>query len=264
MPKSRPRQRKWAGFLFGTTLSMPAKCTPFWAVYLCAAVCILLLFNGCALWNDLFGEEELTPAEIMSEGLENYRNGNFKAATELFQKIKDRYPYSKYATEAELKMADALYEQDLFEEAYDAYREFERLHPRNPNIPYVIFREGMCFFSRSRTVDRDQSQTYKAKEEFERLIKRFRNSPYTERARKKVRDCYVNMANHELYVGHFYFKMGKYQAAMERYIYAIENYPDLGQYHEAIESIKLCKEKALKKEAEKKTWWGKLKGFFVD
>jgi outer membrane protein assembly factor BamD len=122
----------------------------------------------------------------------------------------------------------------------------------------------MCFFSRSKTVDRDQSQTYKAKEEFERLIKRYRNSPYTERARKKLRDCYVNMARHEIYVGNFYFKIRKYQAAMDRYIYAIEHYPDLGQYHEAIENIKMCKEHSIKMEKEKKTWWGKLKGFFID
>ncbi|MEJ2586406.1 MAG: outer membrane protein assembly factor BamD [Deltaproteobacteria bacterium] len=243
---------------------MPARFFRAKAAWSLCAICILLLLNGCALWHELFGEEELTPAELMSDGLENYRDGKFKAASELFQKIKDRYPYSKYAVEAELKLADSLYERDLFEEAYDAYKEFERLHPRNPNIPYVIFREGMCFFSRSKTVDRDQSQTYKAKEEFERLIKRFRNSPYTERARKKLRDCYVNMARHEIYVGNFYFKMGKFQAAMDRYVYAIEHYPDLGQYHEALEQIKLCKEQAIKMEAEKKTWWGKLKRLFID
>lgn len=243
---------------------MPARFFRAKAAWSLCAICILLSLNGCALWHELFGEEELTPAELMSDGLENYRDGKFKAASELFQKIKDRYPYSKYAVEAELKLADSLYERDLFEEAYDAYKEFERLHPRNPNIPYVIFREGMCFFSRSKTVDRDQSQTYKAKEEFERLIKRFRNSPYTERARKKLRDCYVNMARHEIYVGNFYFKMGKFQAAMDRYVYAIEHYPDLGQYHEALEQIKLCKEHAIKMEAEKKTWWGKLKRLFID
>lgn len=246
------------------TVSMPFKSIHVWFVRSFFVLCVLLLFNGCALWNEFFGQEELTPAELMSDGLEKYRDGQWKAATEIFQKITDRYPYSKFAIEAELKMADALYEQGLYAEAYDAYKQFEKLHPRNPQIPYVIFRQGMCYFSRSKTIDRDQSHTQEATEEFDRLIKRFRNSPYADRARKKLRECYVNLARHELYVGHFYFKMEKYRAAMDRYLYAIEHYPDLGQYHEALEYIKKCKEKRLHKEAEEGTWWGSLKGFFFD
>lgn len=225
-----------------------------------AGIFILLLFNGCALWNSLFGEEELTPAELMSQGVEDFNDGKFEAATESFQKIKDRYPYSEFAVKAELKMADALYERDLFDEAYDEYTEFEKLHPRNPEIPYVVFQKGMCNFSRVSTIDRDQSYTWKAKEDFERLIKRYRRSAYTERARRKVRECYIKLAEHELYVGNFYFKMEKYQPAMSRYIYLIENYPDVGQYYEALEKIKICREKlAEEKNEEGMSWWGRLK-----
>ncbi|MFH1082811.1 MAG: outer membrane protein assembly factor BamD [Pseudomonadota bacterium] len=225
-----------------------------------AGIFILLLFNGCALWNSLFGEEELTPAELMSQGVEDFNDGKFEAATESFQKIKDRYPYSEFAVKAELKMADALYERDLFDEAYDEYTEFEKLHPRNPEIPYVVFQKGMCNFSRVSTIDRDQSYTWKAKEDFERLIKRYRRSAYTERARRKVRECYIKLAEHELYVGNFYFKMEKYQPAMSRYIYLIENYPDVGQYYEALEKIKICREKlAEEKNEEGLSWWGRLK-----
>ncbi|MBL7102226.1 MAG: outer membrane protein assembly factor BamD [Desulfobacteraceae bacterium] len=225
-----------------------------------AVIFILLLFNGCALWKSLFGEEELTPAELMSQGVEDFNDGKFEAATESFQKIKDRYPYSEFAIKAELKMADALYERDLFDEAYDEYTEFEKLHPRNPEIPYVVFQKGMCNFSRVSTIDRDQTYTWKAKEDFERLIKRYRRSAYTERARKKVRECYIKLAEHELYVGNFYFKMEKYQPAMSRYIYLIENYPDVGQYYEALEKIKICREKlAEEKNEEGMSWWGRLK-----
>ncbi|MBL6968379.1 MAG: outer membrane protein assembly factor BamD [Desulfobacteraceae bacterium] len=225
-----------------------------------AGIFILLLFNGCALWNSLFGEEELTPAELMSQGVEDFNDGKFEAATESFQKIKDRYPYSEFAIKAELKMADALYERDLFDEAYDEYTEFEKLHPRNPEIPYVVFQKGMCNFSRVSTIDRDQTYTWKAKEDFERLIKRYRRSAYTERARKKVRECYIKLAEHELYVGNFYFKMEKYQPAMSRYLYLIENYPDVGQYYEALEKIKICREKlAEEKNEEGMSWWGRLK-----
>jgi outer membrane protein assembly factor BamD len=239
----------------------PARVIPLFL----AIICMLLLLNGCGLWHSLFGgEEELTPAELMSNGIEEFNDGNFEAAAQLFQKVKDRYPYSKYATQAELKMADAQYEKDLFDEAYDAYTEFEKLHPRNPSIPYVMFQKGMCNFKRAGTIDRDQSPTRKAQEDFERLIKMHRRSPYAERARRKVRECYIKQAEHEVYVGDFYFKMGKYGPAMERYIYLIEHYPDVGQYHSALEKIKICKEKIAEQKEEDMSWWGRLKRSIFD
>jgi outer membrane protein assembly factor BamD len=145
-------------------------------------------------------------------------------------------------------MADTLYKRELYDEAFDAYDEFERLHPKNSNIAYVIYQKGMCHFSQVSTTDRDQSNTHAAKTQFERLVKKFPRTEYANRARRKIRQCYINLAEYELYVGHFYFKMKKYRAAMGRYQYLLENYPDLGQYHEALEYLSKCKEKLTEKQ----------------
>jgi len=236
-----------------------------WIPQLLAGICILLLLNGCAVWHSIFGDEEnLTPAELMTQGVEEFNDGDFQTAAEIFQKIKDRYPYSKFATQAELKMADAQYEKGLFDEAYDSYTEFEKLHPKNPDVPYVMFQKGMCNFRRVSTIDRDQSYTREAKEDFERLIKMYRKSPYAERARRKVRECYIKLAEHEVYVGDFYFKMGKYRPALDRYLYLIEHYPDVGQYYSALEKVKICKEKIAEQKDEDMSWWGRLKSSIFD
>lgn len=236
-----------------------------WIPQLLAGICILLLLNGCAVWHSIFGDEEnLTPAELMTQGVEEFNDGDFEAAAEIFQKIKDRYPYSKFATRAELKMADAQYEKGLFDEAYDSYTEFEKLHPKNPDVPYVMFQKGMCNFRRVSTIDRDQSYTREAKEDFERLIKMYRKSPYAERARRKVRECYIKLAEHEVYVGDYYFKMGKYRPALDRYLYLIEHYPDVGQYYSALEKVKICKEKIAEQKDEDMSWWGRLKSSIFD
>jgi outer membrane protein assembly factor BamD len=139
---------------------------------------ILLVFflNGCSLWNYLFETEEKTPTQLWSEGIEAFKKGKYEEATKTFQQIKDRYPYSKFALESELKMADAYFRRSLYLEAFDAYGEFERLHPKNPNIPYVIYQRGMCNFNQITTIDRDQSYTRKAKDEFERLVRKYRRS----------------------------------------------------------------------------------------
>jgi outer membrane protein assembly factor BamD len=226
-------------------------------VFRCLVMCsaLILLTGGCALFDKFFGaEEEKGATELMTEGTESFEKGNYGEAKEAFQKLKDRYPYSKYAITAELKMADAAYEKEDFDEAYDAYDEFERLHPKNPEIPYVIYQKGMCQFRQVNTIDREQTHTLKAKEEFERLIARFPRDEYAQRARKNVRKGLIFMADHELYIANFYYKRGNYRAALARYTYLIENYPDMGQYHHALELIARCKDKIEKedrKEAEK-------------
>jgi len=210
---------------------------------------VLFLLGGCSLYDKYFGgKEDKRPSELMREGMKNFERGSYEEATEAFQQLKDRYPYSKYAILAELKMADGLYEKEEFEEAYSAYDDFEKLHPKNENIPYAIYKKGMCNFQQVTAIDRDQSFTLKAREEFERLVRRFPSSEYANRARKNIRECLISLAEYELYVGHYYYKMGKYQTAMNRYTYLIQNYPDMGQYHEALDYISRCKEKLKEKE----------------
>jgi len=224
--------------------------------YILTGIMVIFLISGCALLEEdlsitdwIFGnDDEKNPAELMSDGIANLEKGRYDAASEAFQKIKDRYPYSKYAISAELKMADALYKQDEFIQAFEAYDEFERLHPRNRNIPYVIYQKGMCHLEQVKSTDRNQADTFKARTEFERLVKKFPRENYTNMARKKLRKCLIYLAEYELYVGHYYYKMGKYKAALDRYSYIIKNYPDMGQYNEAIDYIGKCKLKLSKKD----------------
>jgi len=186
----------------------------------------------------------------MERGMESMAAGHYQSAIDAFEKIRDRYPYSKYAIVAELKLADAMFGKGSYDEAYDAYDEFERLHPTNPRIPYVIYQKGMCHFRQIGTIDRDQSHTIKAKEEFERLIRRFPDDTYARLAQKRLRDCYIELAEHELYVGKFYYKIKKYEAAKGRFLYILRNYPDLGQYHEALKYLSLCEQKLAEKRAK--------------
>ncbi len=227
----------------------------FRAVVFCSL--LILVLGGCSTIKKYLGfdEEEKSVSELMSDGTKDFEAGRLTEAKEAFQKVKDRYPYSKFAVVAELKVADALYENEDYDESYDAYDEFEKLHPKNPEIPYVIYQKGMCQFRQIKTIDREQGHTLKANEEFERLVGRFPRDEYAQKARRNIRECLIFLAENELYVANYYYKMGKYRAALARYTYVIENYPDLGHYNHALESISRCREKILreeKKEEEKK------------
>ena len=59
--------------------------------------------------------------------------------------IIDNYPYSDYATLAELRIADAYYDQEHWEEALSYYRDFSELHPDHDRVPYTIYRAALAY-----------------------------------------------------------------------------------------------------------------------
>jgi outer membrane protein assembly factor BamD len=211
---------------------------------------LLSCMSGCSYFG--FGKKDRrdSPEELMNKGMNEFRKGDYKDAVELFQKLKDRYPYSKLAVHAELKLADSLFKRKEFEEAAETYIEFERLHPRNEAIPYVIYQQGMCHFLMIGKIDRDQTSTKNALKEFERLQRKFPDDPFSMMAERRIRKCISNLAEHEFYVGRFYYKSGHYVAALNRFEYLINHYPDAGQYEETLVYISKCKEKLAEKEVD--------------
>ncbi len=195
---------------------------------------------GCAWFR---AKEEETAQGLAEEGMEAFKDEDYKDAIESFQKLKDWYPFSKYAILAELKLGDAYYHRKEYEEAIFAYEAFENLHPKNEAVPYVVYQTGQCYFNRLDSIDRDQSMARDALQSFERLIRTYPTSPYAGKAEEHVKVCNRSLAEHEFYVGLFYYKSEHYKAALERFKTVIRSYPDLGVHHKALEYIALCQVK---------------------
>lgn len=208
---------------------------------------VLMAFSGCAWFQTT---EENTPDQLVSDGMYYYDDGDYRDAIESFEKLKDWYPFSKYTSLAQLKIADAYFRLEEYTEAIYAYEDFESLHPRNEAIPYVIYQIGLCYFNQMDTIDRDQSATRKAMETFTRLIGQFPDSQYTVSAREHIKVCQKNLASHEFYVGMFYFKSKRYKPALHRFKAVLSNYPDVGIHQEALHYIALC-EASIEAEREK-------------
>lgn len=206
-----------------------------------------LACSGCSTTKkkDIY---ERTPADLLADGQEKLDKAEFKSAAKLLQAIKDRYPYSKESIIAELKLADSLFQRKEYDEALDNYSEFERLHPKDKDIPYVLYRMGLCHFNQIKSMDREQTQVALARDEFEGLVRRFPDNEYSLKAREKIRQCLVYQAEYELYVGIFYYRTKRYKPALNRFTYLIENFPDTGQYQEALEYMAKCKVKLAKAE----------------
>jgi outer membrane protein assembly factor BamD len=210
--------------------------------YILFFTCLIFFFNGC------FGKKDPKPDQtrhevLLEKGLEGLRSGDYVRSLTLLKSVKDRYPYTKSAITAHLKLADTYFELDEFDDAFDLYDEFVKFHPKDPMTPYTMYQMGMCHFVRIKGYDREQEHINTAREMFERLIKEYPNDEYSYTARKNLRKCLSYLAQYEISVGNFYFKMGKYVSALERFTYSIENFPDMGHYHEALENISKCRKK---------------------
>lgn len=187
---------------------------------------IFTLFCGCALFDEESYEMNKNAQALVQEGSSAFVEKEYKAAIKAYTDLKDWYPFSKYAILAELKIADSHFHLAEYAEAISAYEEFENMHPKNEAIPYVIYQTGLSWFNQIDTVDRDHTPAKNSLKQFNRLLKMFPDSEYSKKARKNIQKCTDNISGHELYVANWYLKTEKYQAALNRYAYIIENYPD--------------------------------------
>lgn len=185
---------------------------------------------------------EKTAQMLIQDGVDDFAAGHYQRAIESFEKLRDWYPFSRYAILAELKIADAHFNLEAYSDAIFAYEGFEQLHPRNEAIPYVIYRIGRSYFNQMDTLDRDQSKALKALETYQRLIKQFPDDAYASMASSDMVACYRNLSGHELYIGVFYYKNRNYKAARARFLGVIQKYPDVGFHHEALTYLANCDE----------------------
>lgn len=216
---------------------------------------VLLVATGCSTlkdqFNKIFGIDDSVGAqELAWEGMDAYESGKYDKAIEKFQKLKDYYPFSKYAILAELKIADAHYQREEYEEAAFAYENFEQLHPRNEAIPYVIYQIGRCYYDQIDTPDRDQTSAQKALEAFQRLVKQFPGDQYSTRAAEHIKTAQKSLAGHAYVVGVFYYKTKHYKAALNRFMSIISDYPDVGYHQKALEYIARCEASIAREESE--------------
>ena len=222
--------------------------------FIVIGIFILLVCSGCnalkKTWNALTGQDFTGSAQQLAwDGMDAYEDGDYKIAIEHFQQLKDWYPFSKYAILAELKIADSNYHLKNYEEAIFAYEEFEKLHPRNEAIPYVIYQIGRCYFDQIDTIDRDQTPARKAYETFQRLDKQFPNDKYARSGAEHITTCVRSLVGNEYYIGVFYYKSKHYKAALHRFMTVLSDFPDVGYHQKALEYIAKC-EAELSPEAE--------------
>jgi outer membrane protein assembly factor BamD len=211
-------------------------------------ICLAFLMSGCALF-DSSRRMEKTADQLAADGASAFMNEKYRAAITEYTDLKDWYPFSRYAILAELKIADAHFQLEEYDQAIAAYDQFERMHPRNEAVPYVINQIGLCWFNQMDTVDRDITPAKNAVAQFRRLMEQFPDNEYAQEAPERIQACIDKIAGHELYVAKFYMKTGQYHAGLKRLEHIVEFYPGTEQSQTALTLIPECA--ALAEDTEK-------------
>lgn len=203
-------------------------------------VCIILLvaLAGCSWSKD---EPEKTADELAAEGQMYFAEEKYDRAVKSYKKLKDWYPFSSHAKEAGMKIADANFLMESYDEAIIAYNEYERMHPNDEKIPYVIYQVGLCDFDRIESIDRDATATQNAFQTFQRLEAMFPDSEYAKTAQAHIDICLQDLAAKEMDIALFYFKSKKYEAALNRFAGVVTVYPDYGDHQSALDYMAKCK-----------------------
>lgn len=212
------------------------------------ALLLAVTLTGCGIFGKEIDETEgWSAAKLYSEAASELDSGSYKRAIELYQKLEARYPFGRYAMQAQLDVAYAHYRAEEPEDALAAADRFIRLYPQNPYVDYAYYLKGIVNYNRSvgfldRFIPTDASQrdpgsALDAFKDFAILVERFPNSRYAEDARQRMIYLRSNLAMNEVHVARYYMKRGAYLAAANRANHVIQHYQRTSAVDDALEVL---------------------------
>jgi outer membrane protein assembly factor BamD len=212
-----------------------------------AAVAILsltLLATGCSTFGEADETAGWSANKLFTEAKNAIADGNFERGIKYYEKLEARYPYGRYAQQAQLEIAYAYYKQQEPVPAIAACDRFIRLHPTHPNVDYAYYLKGLVNFNEDLGVlgyvanqdltERDPKAARESFEAFKELVTRFPNSKYAPDATLRMKYLVNALAAHEVHVARYYMKRGAFVAAANRAQFAVRTYPDAPANEEAL------------------------------
>ncbi|MDI6750600.1 MAG: outer membrane protein assembly factor BamD [Rhodocyclaceae bacterium] len=209
-------------------------------------VLFLLAFSGgCGLLPEQVDETAGWSAnKLYAEAKSAMADGAYDKAVKYFEKLEARYPYGRYAQQAQIETAYAYYKQDEKALALAACDRFIRLHPNHPHVDYVYYLKGLINFNEDLGLlghvsmqdpsERDPKAAQESFAAFKELVTRFPDSKYAKDAALRMAYLVNALASHEVHAARYYLKRGAYVAAANRAQYAIKTYPDAPAIEEAL------------------------------
>jgi outer membrane protein assembly factor BamD len=202
---------------------------------LLAMVFLLLTIGGCGLLPEQIDETgDWSANKFYSEAKKALAGGDYERSIELYEKMQARYPFGRYAQQAQMEIVYAYYKYDEPESALAAADRFIKLYPRHPNVDYVYYLKGLVNFNKGKDIiakylpqdptERDPGAARDAFNDFATLVRGYPQSKYAKDARQRMLFLRNNLAMYEVHVADYYMRRRAYVAAANRAKYVVEHY----------------------------------------
>ncbi|MGB0748348.1 MAG: outer membrane protein assembly factor BamD [Magnetospiraceae bacterium] len=199
-----------------------------------AGVCVAVL---AACSSDPVEYEARPPEALYSDALSNLEQGNASVAMELFDEVDRQYPYSRWATNAQLMSAFAAYDGQKYDEAIIGLDRFIQLHPSHKDVAYARYLRALCYYEQISDVTRDQKMTEYAQGALRELIQRHPNTEYARDAQIKLDLTYDHLAGKEMEIGRYYQRWGHHLAAINRFQRVVDKFQTTTHVPEALHRL---------------------------
>jgi len=212
---------------------------------LAAALAASFLLGGCNMLKSKDDETAGWSAQkLYGEAKDSMNSGSWDKAVKYLEKLEARYPYGRFAQQAQLDAAYAHWKNGERASAIAASDRFIKLYPNHPNVDYAYYLKGLVNFNENKGLfsvldnpdmtERDSKGTRESFDAFKELVARFPDSKYTEDALARMRYLVNSLAQYEVHVARYYMKRGAYVAAANRAQYAVQNYVQAPAIEEAV------------------------------
>ena len=200
------------------------------------ALFLALWLSACGLLPDQIDETRGWSAnKLYTEAKSELGGGNYEKAIKLYEKLESRFPYGRYAQQAQLEIAYAHYKDRDPASAIASADRFIKLHPNHPSVDYAYYLRGLANFNDDLGIlgsyagqdmtERDPKASREAFQAFKDLVTRYPKSKYTPDSVQRMNYLVNALASHEVNVARYYMKRSAFIAAANRAQYALKNYP---------------------------------------
>jgi outer membrane protein assembly factor BamD len=212
------------------------------------SIVTLALLIGCSAFSgDSDPTKGWSAAKLYAEAKDALDSGDYEKAIDMFETLEARYPFGRYAKQAQLDAAYAYYKFEEPDSAIAAAERFIKLHPKSPHVDYAYYLKGLANFDRGKTIiskviprdpsERDPTPMLRAFEDFSVIVKRYPDSRYADDARRRMIYLRNKLAQYELNVADYYMRRGAYVAAINRATYVVENYQGAQAIPQALKTL---------------------------
>lgn len=199
---------------------------------------IILFVSACSS-NEEMPDERLIEKELYDQAQSRLKSESYSTAIMSLEALESRFPFGRYAEQAQAELIYAYYMNSQFEASQSAAERFINLHPRHSHTGYAYYMKGLAaftddsgLFSRYFQSDLEKREVVMAQTSFDELsefISRYPQSNYVSHAKQRMIYLKNLLAKHEMYVADFYMQRGAYLAAIGRSKYVIEHLPNTPQ-----------------------------------